>query len=88
MRLVNNLDIQKTPVWNEVKNWNSEDKVNLITLLSMSLAEQPEKKETESEKTKRMLEKYAGKWSGDETAEDIIRNIYESRRSNMEPVKF
>lgn len=97
MRLASNLEIQNTPVWNEVKNWNDEDKVNLITLLSVSLADKKsvetkdvaaEKSETEAEKTKRMLEKYVGCWEGDETAEEIIRNIYESRRSRSEPIKF
>lgn len=42
--------------------------------------------ETEAEKTRRMLDKYVGSWEGDETAEEIIRNIYESRRSRSEPI--
>lgn len=96
MRLVSDLDmLQKTPVWNEVKNWNNEDKVNLITLLSVSLAKSPDKKEmevehteTEAEKTKRMIAKYADSWCGDESAEDIIRIINEGRHSSMEPLKF
>lgn len=95
MRLASNLEIQNTPVWNEVKNWNSEDKVNLITMLSMSLAKSSDKKETEvehteteAEKTKRMIAKYADSWSGDESAEDIIRIINEGRHSSMEPLKF
>lgn len=95
MRLASNLEIQNTPVWNEVKNWNSEDKVNLITMLSMSLAKSSDKKamkdehkETEAEKTKRMLDKYVGCWEGDDTAEDTIRIINEGRHSSMEPLKF
>lgn len=97
MRLVGNLDIQNTSVWNEVKNWNDEDKVNLITLLSVSLADKKsvetkdvaaQKSETEAEKTKRMLEKYVGCWEGDDTAEDTIRIINDGRHSSMEPLKF
>ncbi len=33
MRYASKIDIQHTPVWNEVKNWGIEEKQNLITLL-------------------------------------------------------
>lgn len=81
-------DIKQTLVWNEVKNWGKEEKVNLITLLSLSLAEIQPSQETPEEKTKRMIEKYAGCWQGGDSAEDTIRLINEGKHSSMEPLKF
>lgn len=81
-------DIRQTPVWNEVKNWGKEDKVGLITLLSLSLAELQSSEETPEEKTKRMIEKYSGCWTGSDSAEDTIRLINEGKHSSMEPLKF
>ena len=34
-----NRDIQQTPVWNEVKRWNIEDKQALITLLYSTMSD-------------------------------------------------
>jgi len=34
-----NRDIQQTPVWNEVKGWNMEDKQALIKLLYLSMGD-------------------------------------------------
>lgn len=34
-----NRDIQQTPIWNEVKSWNVEDKQALITLLYSTMGE-------------------------------------------------
>ena len=39
MRLTTNKDIRDTSVWNEVKNWDVEDKRTLITLLFSSIEE-------------------------------------------------
>ena len=57
MILANNTNIQDTPIWNEVKNWDKEDKISLITLLSRSLAE-TSGKETSGEKKLHTHEKY------------------------------
>ena len=88
MMLATNKDIRRTPVWNEVKNWGKEEKVSLITLLSLSLAEYQPAKETQAEKTKRMIAKYAGCWNGNDTAEDTIRAITDGRHSTMKPLSF
>lgn len=42
--------IAQSPIWNEVKKWNKEDKVDLITLLSISLAQTPVEEETPEQK--------------------------------------
>lgn len=88
MTLVNSNDIRHTNVWNEVKTWKKEDKVTLITLLSISLAESSVKEETPEEKTKRMISKYADCWKGKESAEDIICLINAGKHSSMDALKF
>ncbi len=80
--------IAQSPIWNEVKKWNKEDKVDLITLLSISLAQTPVEEETPEQKTQRMIAKHAGCWRGSESAEDIIRMIDDSKHSSMEPLKL
>lgn len=59
MILANNTNIQDTPIWDEVKNWDKEDKISLITLLSRSLAE-TSGEETSGDKKLHVHEKYAG----------------------------
>lgn len=34
---ISNAKIQNTPVWNEIKNWNADDKRMLMTLLYTSI---------------------------------------------------
>ena len=74
--------------YSSVKNWKKEDKVTLITLLSISLAESSVKEETPEEKTKRMISKYADCWKGKESAEDIICLINAGKHSSMDALKF
>lgn len=88
MTFVNSNDIRHTNVWNEVKNWKKEDKVTLITLLSISLADSSVKEESPEEKTKRMISKYADCWKGQESAEDIISLINAGKHSSMDALKF
>lgn len=88
MTFVNSNDIRHTNVWNEVKNWKKEDKVTLITLLSISLAEPSVKEEAPEEKTKRMISKYVDCWKGNESAEDIIHLINVGKHSSMDALKF
>lgn len=80
--------IAQSSIWNEVKKWNKEDKVDLITLLSISLAQNSVEEETPEHKTRRMIAKHAGVWQGNESAEDIISLINKSKYSSMDPVKL
>lgn len=88
MHVARSVNIQNTAVWNEVKNWGREEKVSLITLLSKSLAEIHPSEESSNEKTRRMIEKYAGCWNGNDTPEDTITAIADGRHSSMNPLKL
>ena len=46
-----NRNIQQTPVWNEVKNWDVEDKQALITLLYSSMGDYSFSNKKEQEDT-------------------------------------
>lgn len=63
---VSNANIQKSPVWNEIKNWNLEDKRMLITLLYTSI------KNEEQERDNDKLEAFAG-----EISKDLLRQAGE-----------
>ena len=54
-----NREIQNTPVWNEVKSWNLEDKQALISLLysSMEDSSSPNKNEQETENCASLISK-------------------------------
>ena len=43
---------------------------------------------TPADRTKEMVERCCGSWVGEQSAEDIIANINESKMSKSEPVKF
>ena len=77
----------KVPHWHELEKLSKEDKIEVIALLSMSIANAEEIK-TPTDRTKEMVERCCGSWVGDQSAEDIIANINESKMSKSEPVKF
>lgn len=43
-------------------------------------------KENETDQKEKLLEEICGSWEGNESADEIIKNIYEARTSNMKPV--
>lgn len=73
-------------IMNEVKTMSDKDRKELITLIELSM----DKEETPyaSAMTRECIEQCAGAWVGEETAEEIIANIYNSRKSSSEPVAF
>lgn len=77
----------KVPHWHELEKLSKEDKIEVIALLSMSIANAEEIK-TPADRTKEMVERCCGSWVGEQSAEDIIANINESKMSKSEPVKF
>ena len=80
----------KVPHWHELEKLSKEDKIDkieVIALLSMSIANAEEIK-TPADRTKEMVERCCGSWVGEQSAEDIIANINESKMSKSEPVKF
>ena len=69
---------------------SNDQKLRVISLLTQSMLRAPKDKADvmdEKEYTRQMLEKHAGKWVGDETAEDILSAIRENS-SMREPVMF
>ena len=77
----------KVPHWHELEKLSKEDKIDVIALLSMSIANAEEIKKPEN-RTKEMIERCCGSWVGEQSAEDIIENINKSKISKSEPVKF
>lgn len=88
---LNNMMNSKLPYWGELVGLSKEDKINLIALLSLSIAEanEPEpRKNSPADRTQEMIDRFCGSWVGDESAEEIIANIEGSRKSHKEPIKF
>ena len=84
---LNNRLASKVPHWHELEMLSKEDKIDVIALLSMSIAN-AEKIEVPKDRTQEMIERCCGSWVGEQSAEDIIANINESKISKSEPVKF
>ena len=87
MVALNNRLASKVPHWYELEMLSKEDKIDVIALLSMSIAN-AEDTETPQDRTQEMIERCCGSWVGEQSAEDIIANINESKISKSEPVKF
>lgn len=84
---LNNKLASKVPHWHELEMLSKEDKIDVIALLSMSIAN-AEDTETKKNRTQEMIERCCGSWVGEQSAEDIIANINASKISKPEPVKF
>ncbi len=87
MIALNNRLASKVPHWHELEKLSKEDKIEVIALLSMSIAD-VEEKDKPKDRTREMIEKCCGSWVGEQTAEDIVANINESKCSKSEPVTF
>ena len=75
--------------WSIIKDANDEIKLNLISLLSMSLAKHDNEIliNTTEDPTSLFINKFSGAWNGDESPEEIINKIKENR-SIKEPPSF
>lgn len=80
--------IKSTPIWKQVEKLSNKEKIDLITQLSISLSETMSHRETPEQKTQRFVEKFAGSWKGNDSAEDIIDIINKGKKSHHEPLKF
>lgn len=87
MTALNNRLASKIPHWHEIEALSKEDKIDIIALLSMSIANMDEKGNM-NDRTQEMVEHCCGSWVGEQSAEEIIANINESKTSRSEPVKF
>ena len=87
MLTMNHIIEQKVPYWNEIKGLDKSEKLRLIALLSSSLVS--DKNDVQKEdRTQKMIDRFCGSWVGEESAEDIIANIENSKKSHSEPVKL
>lgn len=60
-------------------NWDDKKKIYLISILSNSLLSGKKTDNiTEEDYTMQMINRFAGAWNGEETAEEIIANIKEA----------
>ena len=76
--------------WALVKNANDEIKLNLISLLSLSISNKNIdliENDSEDIRTSNFLNKFSGSWHGNETPEEIIE-IIKSNRSSKNPPLF
>lgn len=82
---VNSIRIADT-YWHFLKNLNSDIKIRLIEKLSASLMHSSAFNNPEN-RTEEFIRKFNGAWVGDESAEEIIKNISEFK-SSKEPISF
>ena len=68
--------------WSVLKDLSNSVKLELITLLSSSVANSV----SESTNEKGWTKSFAGRWQDDRTAEDIIEDIRASRNANIKEV--
>lgn len=68
--------------WSELKDLSNSVKLELITLLSSSVA----RSEANSPTDKGWTRSFAGLWQDDRTAEEIIEDIRASRNANINEV--
>lgn len=87
MLALNSKLASKIPHWHELEELSKEDKIDVIALLSMSIAN-TENINTPENRTQEMIERCCGSWIGEQSADEIIENINKSKISKSEPVKF
>lgn len=85
MNIANNQLRNRIPYLDELVKLSSTDKITLISVLSSSLLENEDKKRN---KTMELVKRCCGSWTGEQTAEEIIKNIDDSRMSRSTPIKF
>lgn len=72
--------------WSELKDLSDNVKLELISLLSSSIAHT--EKEGKEDTGKGWTEKFAGKWQDDRTAEEIIDDIRAARNAHVREIKL
>lgn len=73
----NDISIAKS-YWKALRFLSDGVKLRLASMLTTSIVEKADKKESSAELTQRMLNKYSGAWVGDESADEIMTAIYEN----------
>lgn len=68
--------------WSELKNLSDSVKLELITLLSSSMA----RSVTEANSEEGWTKSFAGRWQDDRTTEEIIDDIRTSRNAKLKDI--
>ena len=68
--------------WSVLKDLSNSVKLELITLLSSSIANSV----SETSNEKGWTKSFAGRWEDDRTAEEVIEDIRNSRNANIKDV--
>lgn len=64
--------------WRTLSMLSDSVKLRLASMLTASIVEKADKRESSAELTQRMLKKYSGVWVGDESPKEIIAAIHEN----------
>lgn len=78
--------------WQSLNSLSDNVKLRLATMLTSSVVDKADRKESSAELTQSMLQKYsgawvedfAGRWQDDRTTEQMISDIHEARTTNRE----
>lgn len=71
--------------WEMLKSLNDDIKLRLVTRLTASVVAG---KTVQRDKTEEMIKKHLGVWKDKRSAEMIIKDMYEGRKSIKEPLSF
>lgn len=73
--------------WNALRTLSKEVRLALAVKLTNSVLEEEHKKLSDEEYTDEMLNKFFGKWEGNETPDEIMKVVKENAKSR-EPISF
>ncbi len=73
--------------WNALRSLSKTVRLALAVKLTNSVLEEEHKDISDKEYTDKMLDKFYGKWEGNETPEEIMHLIKENA-SSREPISF
>ena len=73
--------------WNALRSMNKNIRLGLAVKLTNSVLEEERKEMSDETYTEEMLNKFFGKWEGNETAEELM-GIIKQNSSSSEPISF
>ena len=73
--------------WNTLRSMSKNIRLSLAIKLTNSVLEEERKELSDKAYTEEMLNKFFGKWKGEETAEELME-IIKQPSSSSEPISF
>ena len=73
--------------WNALRSMSKNIRLGLAVKLTNSVLEEERKEMSDEAYTEEMLNKFFGKWEGNETAEELM-GIIKQNSSSSEPISF